>query len=1336
MQGSGEPSPSTEHKKSEETTTKQQQSTTESSSSIFGSFASSEGSVLFGGSPAPAPAVAPFASSLFSTPHAKNPLSSLLHQHHTDNDNRPGAAATAASSSRETTASKQQPQAQSQQSNNQTASSQYLKQQQEPFVTKKEAEPKPQPQVSITAITDSENGGGGSNDWDNDWDFDDDQAVVVVKDHHQQQQQQQPSSSSLLLGANEDVVMKSMPPALCDIDAQHPSDTKHEMLTFSRGEEQQPQPPRQEAQQEQGSLGGTAIHIQNVLRDNSALPLEQGAIETLEAITTRQDMSQDEATNEWKGEDLDDIYDDDDDDEDEDDGSENDVPNVGDGHGNASEDSEPIVDDLPVVDPFRIDEAARITVESTIPDLPDGTSDFVQDQVDTSGPDDVPVSLQEPIDNPAVPPVTPVNVIDHFEAAPVNAVEHAVQDDLIDCLPVIDPEPIDSLEDEIAGMLDERSHDDGEPPADVLPLDQMVSTGTRFDESRNVDSVGFSQLVPEELPLMAATLHHAPFESVLPEDEPMKPEMSTASQPSIGPAIDSNATSPTQALEQPPKTNGVEIAVDAVVTTFALDANGSIKTQASEPETIGEDPGVDTVTSSSEPLEHMISDSILDQFTHQMQRLEEHHSLEIQELQKGHERALQNALNSVSHADCDAQRAALETDFLGRLREKDEQLQEIMLVNEGMELKMEVLKREVAGTRKLLEEREKAMESSIAAHNQEKKLLTEKLKKMQANAGSVDADVHQLQAKLKAAQEELEESNEAYAGLKARVKAVATELKERRGECRNLASTNVELSDANERITAKLAGLQAQLDDRDRSEVEKGEERDDLRGKVKALEDELQEAEKKLLERDAVGEKALAAYKKKAQNSLAVANARAAAALQAKEEAELEARAARSTADNAAERARKAEAKGSEALEEARLYVKEMEEQVVILERSANVANNSLSEIQRRVTDAKAEEESARAALDKSAKELVSVSRDLQLEKNKTSELQQECDDLQRRSNDLYDEVETLREELRKTATAAFMAHNNKNNKNDGTGSDASGGMDLKSRLAGANFVADKSESESTILMLQRELRDANQAIKELKETLRSTIESESSEQQQNDGRRVRADDSSNLIRGGNTNNANNTNTNNDSTPLFYAMEKQAELNQAREEINRLANLLGELQSEKMQAYEAVENMKRDKAAAEARLARYEKLGTIMGTGGGGASQRRGGGSTRMPPKSVAYGGGGRGYGSAAVARKHAAHLVDSSDAMSIGSVESNDSMDDVGGPTLESSQVNLEYLKNVMLSYLNAKTLNERKRLVPAVSAVLCLTPDETAAAMKSVLESGSVESVGLSFFEGLKLM
>merc|ERR1712115_442518 len=35
-------------------------------------------------------------------------------------------------------------------------------------------------------------------------------------------------------------------------------------------------------------------------------------------------------------------------------------------------------------------------------------------------------------------------------------------------------------------------------------------------------------------------------------------------------------------------------------------------------------------------------------------------------------------------------------------------------------------------------------------------------------------------------------------------------------------------------------------------------------------------------------------------------------------------------------------------------------------------------------------------------------------------------------------------------------------------------------------------------------------------------------------------------------------------------------------------------------------------------------------------------------------------------------------------------------------STVNLEYLKNMMLSYLNARTLNEKKALIPVIAAVL----------------------------------
>eukprot|EP00542_Grammatophora_oceanica_P012618 CAMPEP_0194045772 /NCGR_PEP_ID=MMETSP0009_2-20130614/17972_1 /TAXON_ID=210454 /ORGANISM="Grammatophora oceanica, Strain CCMP 410" /LENGTH=78 /DNA_ID=CAMNT_0038690743 /DNA_START=236 /DNA_END=472 /DNA_ORIENTATION=+ len=61
-------------------------------------------------------------------------------------------------------------------------------------------------------------------------------------------------------------------------------------------------------------------------------------------------------------------------------------------------------------------------------------------------------------------------------------------------------------------------------------------------------------------------------------------------------------------------------------------------------------------------------------------------------------------------------------------------------------------------------------------------------------------------------------------------------------------------------------------------------------------------------------------------------------------------------------------------------------------------------------------------------------------------------------------------------------------------------------------------------------------------------------------------------------------------------MEKQAELNTARDEINRLANLLGDVQSEKMEAFEAMSEMKKKMEEATARLQRFEKLGSAQTT--------------------------------------------------------------------------------------------------------------------------------------------
>ena len=67
-------------------------------------------------------------------------------------------------------------------------------------------------------------------------------------------------------------------------------------------------------------------------------------------------------------------------------------------------------------------------------------------------------------------------------------------------------------------------------------------------------------------------------------------------------------------------------------------------------------------------------------------------------------------------------------------------------------------------------------------------------------------------------------------------------------------------------------------------------------------------------------------------------------------------------------------------------------------------------------------------------------------------------------------------------------------------------------------------------------------------------------------------------------------------------------------------------------------------------------------------------------------------------------------------------------------STVNLEYLKNVMLSFLTAKTLADRRKLVPVVATVLCLTPEEQSQAINSVEQNAGLTGVASSFWENIE--
>ena len=172
----------------------------------------------------------------------------------------------------------------------------------------------------------------------------------------------------------------------------------------------------------------------------------------------------------------------------------------------------------------------------------------------------------------------------------------------------------------------------------------------------------------------------------------------------------------------------------------------------------------------------------------------------------------------------------------------------------------------------------------------------------------------------------------------------------------------------------------------------------------------------------------------------------------------------------------------------------------------------------------------------------------------------------------------------------------------------------------------------------------------------------------------------------------------NNNTPLFFAIEKQNELNTARDEINRLANMLCDVESEKQEAFDAMEQMRQKMESANARLQRYEKLGMT---------------SNRPPHNSV-------------LSMGYSSHR-DIDYSSSSGSHHNTDSPEN-------DSAVNLEYLKNVMLSYLNAKTLAERRKLVPVVATVLCLTPEEHSKAVQSVEESSGLTGVASSLWENLE--
>ena len=542
-----------------------------------------------------------------------------------------------------------------------------------------------------------------------------------------------------------------------------------------------------------------------------------------------------------------------------------------------------------------------------------------------------------------------------------------------------------------------------------------------------------------------------------------------------------------------------------------------------------------------------------------------------------------------------------------------------------------------------------------------------------SNAALISCIVKYNQQSISTLRTEFDTTTDAYNTLKGRAKAVASELKDRRIEVRTLTSQNEELTSSNASLATQVGNLRSVVNRHELTIVYKDNDMEALNDKIKELSKEIEKGKVAGLQDRSVGEMAIASYKRKAQEALAAANARLATANQAREEAESDAKLARSASDDAVERARIAEMKRAEAELKASKATSQLESERMSLSKNVTELKENVKRLQDMLSSTQAEVENVTSIREELVAEVEQLNSDLSLQKEKNADLRDHLIQTNTLCESLQKEVNDLNEEVQRSSAVAF-----KRAKDNGETSNAENHVESRSNVLVSGV--DRHEADGTIIMLQQELQGANEAIAELKLALRTAILERIDN---NDYARDKAVPVDIHTGGGGA----ETNGGNESTPLFFAIEKQNELKTARDEINRLANMLGDAESSKQDAVDAMEGMRQKMEEANSRLLRYEKLGMNSSAG-------------IRPPVS---------------------HNT------SYGPFRSN------APSAVNDSAVNLEYLKNIMLSFLTATTYADRRKLVPVVATVLCLTPEEQAQAINSVEATAGLGGVASSFWENI---
>jgi hypothetical protein len=668
-------------------------------------------------------------------------------------------------------------------------------------------------------------------------------------------------------------------------------------------------------------------------------------------------------------------------------------------------------------------------------------------------------------------------------------------------------------------------------------------------------------------------------------------------------------------------------------------------------------------------------ESVVRKLMEQIKLLEEHHSSELLELRHKHEEEINELKNEVRDKRLTASGS-----------KSDEQSRKLA---QNLQEKCELLQSQ-------LKEQE---DQTIALSENHNIILLEKeetIHSLKNTLTSSNKKIFELETHLQEQEKRALTTAEQYDSLKTRVKSVAQELKERRVECRSLSAQLEDVKAHNVTLKQEVEQLQKELTNKVQAAEDVSTKEMLYQSSRKILEEKISKLENDVLDERKKGEQALLAYKNKSVKALADAQRRVAAANQLKADSEAELVVLRANLDDMQSMLDQM----SDRVEDRIKGYKENNQQLLekIAEKDSVIAQVekeliSQHEVYRNVTQQK-------ASLEKDLAQTRAEWENIQCLYQKEAALNRE---LAKSNAQLETDIKKLNDELSmiKDESDDFVGGSKIMAKKDLSASSDTG-TEIDDNGFGHFHIRRQDDMVSS---LQDDLLEANRAIEGLKEALRQALAQ--NKQQITKQSEVQ----SRIIEEGNNyfesdvytdipleNTSENSNNGEAGTALFYAFEKQAELNTARDEINRLANLIGEVQCEKQEALDQVYRLQKMLEETEAKLNRQCKL---------------------LGAPTI-------GLNNSTVNSKTIIETSKSSKSAAVNATEE----------ATNAASANIEYLKHVMLRYLRARTTNEKRALLPVIAAVLCLTNDEKKSVERAVEESGGLSGMGNAFFESLETL